>query len=97
MGKLRQFEKPTGFRDFPPPTAARKRLVERRVQACFQRWGYREVLTPTLGVLRYWWGRPAQSRNTEMFKLDRPGREDVVFASRLDGADRPDGLFGFEG
>src|SRR5690606_41909941 len=48
MGKLRQFEKPTGFRDFPPPTAAKKRLLERRVQTCFQQWGDRGVLTPTL-------------------------------------------------
>ncbi len=78
MGKLRQFEKPTGFRDFPPPTAAKKRLVERRVQACFQRWGYREVLTPTLEYLDTV-GAASAIPEYKMFKLiDREGKTLVL-------------------
>lgn len=78
MGKLRQFEKPTGFRDFPPPTAAKKRLVEERVQACFQRWGYREVLTPTLEYFDTV-GSASALPEYRMFKLiDREGKTLVL-------------------
>ncbi|SFS32605.1 ATP phosphoribosyltransferase regulatory subunit [Marininema halotolerans] len=48
MSKLRTFEKPTGVRDLPPDITAKKRWVEARVEECFRRWGYREVVTPTL-------------------------------------------------
>ncbi len=78
MGKLRQFEKPTGFRDFPPPTAAKKRLLERRVQTCFQQWGYREVLTPTLEYFDTV-GAASAIPEYKMFKLiDREGKTLVL-------------------
>ncbi|SFI63455.1 ATP phosphoribosyltransferase regulatory subunit [Thermoflavimicrobium dichotomicum] len=48
MSKLRGFEKPTGFHDMPPELARKKRILEERVRNQFERWGYEEVLTPTL-------------------------------------------------
>lgn len=42
------FEKPTGFRDVPPPLAVKKRLLEERIQAKLVQYGYAEVITPTL-------------------------------------------------
>lgn len=78
MEKLRQFEKPNGFRDFPPSTAAKKRLVEERVGACFERWGYREVLTPTLEYFDTV-GAASAIPEYKMFKLiDREGKTLVL-------------------
>jgi ATP phosphoribosyltransferase regulatory subunit len=78
MEKLRQFEKPTGFRDFPPSMAVKKRLVEQRVQTCFERWGYREVLTPTLEYFDTV-GAASAIPEYKMFKLiDREGKTLVL-------------------
>ena len=38
---------PRGARIYLPDEAARKRHVERRLLGVFQRWGYREIVTPT--------------------------------------------------
>jgi len=38
---------PRGARIYLPDEAARKRHVERRLFGVFQRWGYREIVTPT--------------------------------------------------
>ena len=38
---------PKGARIYLPDDAARKRQVERALVGVFERWGYREVVTPT--------------------------------------------------
>ena len=42
---------PRGVRDFLPREAARKRAVESALQTTFHRWGYEEVITPTVEFL----------------------------------------------
>ncbi len=42
---------PKGVRVLPPPEAARLRWVEEKLLSVFQRWGFREVLTPTFEYL----------------------------------------------
>ncbi len=42
---------PKGVRVFPPSEAALLRWVERKLLSVFQRWGFREVLTPTFEYL----------------------------------------------
>src|SRR5690625_883689 len=42
---------PRGVRDFLPREAARKRAVELSLQETFHRWGYEEVITPTVEFL----------------------------------------------
>ncbi|HEY8498217.1 MAG TPA: ATP phosphoribosyltransferase regulatory subunit, partial [Limnochordales bacterium] len=39
---------PPGTLDLLPREAAARRRLEARLRARFQRWGYREVITPTL-------------------------------------------------
>src|SRR5690606_24153914 len=39
---------PRGLKDFLPKDAARKRAVEAALAAAFARWGYAEVITPTV-------------------------------------------------
>ena len=44
---LRRKQIPGGLRDYLPEELARRRALERRITEVFNRWGYREVVTPT--------------------------------------------------
>lgn len=92
---------PSGVRDFLPREAARKRAVESALQTTFQRWGYEEVITPTVEFLE----SLAQSNGPDMAEktyrlFDREGhtlalRHDVttpiarIVATRLRSEPRP--------
>lgn len=42
---------PKGVQVLPPPQASRLRWIEKKLLSVFQRWGFREVLTPTFEYL----------------------------------------------
>jgi ATP phosphoribosyltransferase regulatory subunit len=46
--KPKVFEKPTGVKDYLPHAVAKLRQIEHRVLACMERWGYEQIMTPTL-------------------------------------------------
>lgn len=48
MSKPKGFEKPAGVRDYLPMAMAKLRSIENRVLDCMDRWGYRQIMTPTL-------------------------------------------------
>ncbi|WP_199621574.1 ATP phosphoribosyltransferase regulatory subunit [Paenibacillus alkalitolerans] len=48
MSKPKVFEKPIGVKDYLPEAVARLRRIEANVLECMSRWGYREIMTPTL-------------------------------------------------
>ncbi|MGN7309402.1 ATP phosphoribosyltransferase regulatory subunit, partial [Bacillus subtilis] len=48
MSKPKGFEKPTGFRDYTPHVVTKLRTIERNVLECMERWGYRQIITPTI-------------------------------------------------
>lgn len=48
MSKPKVFEKPTGVKDYLPHAVAKLRRIERDVLACMQRWGYEQIMTPTI-------------------------------------------------
>ncbi|WP_054954717.1 ATP phosphoribosyltransferase regulatory subunit [Paenibacillus dakarensis] len=48
MSKPKGFEKPAGVRDYLPHAAARLRQIEQQVLACMDRWGYQQIMTPTI-------------------------------------------------
>ncbi|MGG1877381.1 ATP phosphoribosyltransferase regulatory subunit [Paenibacillus campinasensis] len=48
MSKPKGFEKPAGVRDYLPHAVAKLRRIEREVLACMDRWGYRQIMTPTM-------------------------------------------------
>lgn len=48
MSKPRMFEKPAGAIDYLPEAVERLRKIESNVLECMSRWGYREIMTPTL-------------------------------------------------
>ncbi|NMO97205.1 ATP phosphoribosyltransferase regulatory subunit [Paenibacillus lemnae] len=48
MSKPKGFEKPAGVRDYLPHAVARLRQIETQVLQCMERWGYRQIMTPTI-------------------------------------------------
>ncbi|MFB5269664.1 ATP phosphoribosyltransferase regulatory subunit [Paenibacillus enshidis] len=48
MSKPKGFEKPAGVRDYLPRAVSKLRAIERNVLECMERWGYRQIMTPTM-------------------------------------------------
>lgn len=48
MAKPKGFEKPAGVRDYLPRAVTKLRKIEKDVLHCMSRWGYRQMITPTL-------------------------------------------------
>ena len=48
MSKPKVFEKPVGVKDYLPHAVSKLRTIERNVLDCMGRWGYRQILTPTI-------------------------------------------------
>ncbi|QSF45250.1 ATP phosphoribosyltransferase regulatory subunit [Paenibacillus tianjinensis] len=48
MSKPKGFEKPAGVRDYLPRAVTKLRKIENDVLHCMSRWGYKQVITPTL-------------------------------------------------
>ncbi|MBE9917724.1 ATP phosphoribosyltransferase regulatory subunit [Paenibacillus donghaensis] len=48
MSKPKGFEKPVGVRDYLPYAVDKLRMIERNVLECMSRWGYRQIMTPTM-------------------------------------------------
>ena len=68
-------ETPYGTRDFLPRSAATKRSVEKKIMALFARYGYEEVVTPTLEYLETLTTGSGRSLEPHMFKMfDRNNR-----------------------
>lgn len=78
MDKLKAFEKPIGFRDLLSNVTAKKRLIENSLQELFSKWGYQEVITPTLEYDETV-GKASKIPDFKMFKLvDRLGKTLVL-------------------
>lgn len=48
MSKPKGFEKPSGVRDYLPRAVSKLRKIEKDVLHCMSRWGYQQMMTPTL-------------------------------------------------
>ncbi|UHA75221.1 ATP phosphoribosyltransferase regulatory subunit [Paenibacillus sp. 481] len=48
MTKPKMFEKPSGVRDYLPEAVVKLRHIEKQSLACMERWGYRQIITPTM-------------------------------------------------
>lgn len=48
MSKPKVFEKPIGVRDYLPNVVKKLRAIEHKVLACMERWGYEQIITPTM-------------------------------------------------
>jgi ATP phosphoribosyltransferase regulatory subunit len=48
VSKPKGFEKPVGVKDYLPHAVAKLRGIERNVLDCMSRWGYEQIVTPTM-------------------------------------------------
>jgi len=73
VSKPKVFEKPTGVKDYLPEAVAKLRTIETNVLQCMERWGYREIMTPTLEFYDTV-GVASSTEDRKLFKLlDRNG------------------------
>ncbi|MFD0679983.1 MULTISPECIES: ATP phosphoribosyltransferase regulatory subunit [unclassified Paenibacillus] len=73
MSKPKVFEKPTGVKDYLPAAVAKLRAIETNVLQCMERWGYQEIITPTLEFYDTV-GVASSTEDRKLFKLlDRNG------------------------
>jgi ATP phosphoribosyltransferase regulatory subunit len=69
------FEKPPGVRDYLPPLARRKREIEQTIAGCFQRWGYKELITPSFEYVETFQAGSLRAGDDRAFKFfDRAGK-----------------------
>ncbi|OAS19674.1 ATP phosphoribosyltransferase regulatory subunit [Paenibacillus oryzisoli] len=82
MSKPKVFEKPVGAKDYLPDAVAKLRNIEFRVLACMERWGYNQIITPTLEYYDTV-GVASSTEDKKLFKLlDRKGKT-LVLRSEL--------------
>jgi ATP phosphoribosyltransferase regulatory subunit len=73
VSKPKGFEKPIGVRDYLPEAVARLRSIESNVLNCMYRWGYDQIMTPTLEYYDTV-GVASSTEDKKLFKfLDRQG------------------------
>ncbi|WP_127583192.1 ATP phosphoribosyltransferase regulatory subunit [Paenibacillus koleovorans] len=78
MSKPKAFEKPPGVKDYLPEAVAKLRRIESRVLDCMQRWGYRQIITPTLEYYDTV-GAASSTSDKKLFKLlDKRGTTVVM-------------------
>ncbi|MDR6555039.1 ATP phosphoribosyltransferase regulatory subunit [Paenibacillus qinlingensis] len=82
MSKPKVFEKPLGAKDYLPDAVTKLRNIEFRVLACMGRWGYNQIITPTLEYYDTV-GVASSTEDKKLFKLlDRKGKT-LVLRSEL--------------
>ena len=67
--KEKVWEIPYGTRDFLPREAAEKRAIETAIAEEFNRWGYDEIVTPTVELLDTLTAVSGSDMEPHMFKL----------------------------
>ncbi|MBO8173195.1 MAG: ATP phosphoribosyltransferase regulatory subunit [Bacillaceae bacterium] len=78
MPKPLGFEKPLGMRDILPDLLSRQRYIENQLRHCIEKWGYQEIMTPTLEYYDTVGGASA-TLDDKLFKLlDRQGKTVVL-------------------
>lgn len=60
---------PKGVRVFTPEETAQRRAVEAKLLSVFQRWGFREILTPTFEYLEVFEQPAAEDAGDQIFKF----------------------------
>jgi ATP phosphoribosyltransferase regulatory subunit len=78
MSRPKVFEKPTGVKDFLPEAVSKLRYIETKVLDCMHKWGYQQIITPTLEYYDTV-GAASATLDKKLFKLlDRWGTTMVL-------------------
>ncbi len=82
MAKPKVFEKPIGVRDYLPHIVRRLRLLQTQVLECMERWGYEEIMTPTMEYYDTV-GAASTTNESKLFKLLDPKGKTLVLRSDM--------------
>ncbi len=76
-------QRPRGTRDFLPEETQRRRLAKRAMQQVLERWGYREVATPTFEHLELFTLKSGPSVVEEIYSFKDKGGRDIALRPEL--------------
>ncbi|CAM3771898.1 ATP phosphoribosyltransferase regulatory subunit [Cohnella lubricantis] len=82
MSKPKVFEKPIGVRDYLPNAVAKLRRIEQNVLDCMRRWGYEQIITPTMEYYDTV-GVASSTSDQKLFKLLDPRGTTIVLRSEM--------------
>ncbi len=82
LSKPKVFEKPIGVRDYLPHIVRRLRQLQTQVLECMERWGYEEIITPTLEYYDTV-GAASTTMESKLFKLLDPKGKTLVLRSDM--------------
>ena len=82
MSKPKVFEKPTGVKDYLPHAVAKLRRIERNVLECMRRWGYEQIMTPTMEYYDTV-GVASATSDQKLFKLLNQRGTTIVLRSEM--------------
>ncbi|MBC7128413.1 MAG: histidine--tRNA ligase [Thermoplasmatales archaeon] len=69
-------EKPRGTRDFPPEEMKKRRAIEKKLREIFERYGYEEIMTPTIEHLELFTLKSGEGIIEETYAFeDKAGRK----------------------
>lgn len=76
-------QRPRGTRDFPPDEAHRRRAVREKMIGVMERWGYREVATPTFEHLELFTLKSGEGVIEEIYSFKDKGGRDIALRPEL--------------
>jgi ATP phosphoribosyltransferase, regulatory subunit len=82
LSKPKVFEKPTGVKDYLPHAVAKLRRIERNVLECMRRWGYEQIMTPTMEYYDTV-GVASATSDQKLFKLLNQRGTTIVLRSEM--------------
>lgn len=76
-------QRPRGTRDFPPEEAHRRRAVREKMTDVMERWGYREIATPTFEHLELFTLKSGEGVIEEIYSFKDKGGRDIALRPEL--------------
>jgi len=82
LSKPKGFEKPIGVKDYLPHAVSKLRRIERDVLECMRRWGYEQIMTPTMEYYDTV-GVASATSDQKLFKLLNQRGTTIVLRSEM--------------
>ena len=77
------FQIPRGTRDFTPEEMQKRRYVEDKIRATFQKFGYKEIQTPTFETLELFTAKSGETIIDELYNFKDKGGRDIALRPEL--------------
>jgi histidyl-tRNA synthetase len=78
-----RFKRVRGTRDFSPDEMSRRREVESKMRDTLERWGYREIMTPTLEPLELFLAKSGDQIKEEIYSFEDRSRRKLALRPEI--------------